>query len=178
MGPDDDHAFMVFAVAAIPRLRRMAFAWTHDWASADDAVQGALENMVRSWHRLDDRDPYFYARSVLMRLLISEARKPWRRHERLSGLDYAAHLSGDHHEDGHGHILAELSTLSPKQRSVMILRFIEDLSVTQTAKTLGCSEGNVKRHTYDARQRLAVILQDSAAIESSRNTSTGESRNE
>ncbi len=176
MGPDEDQAFMVFAAAAIPRLRRMAFAWTHDWAAADDAVQGALEKMVRSWHRLDDRDPYFYARTVLTRLLISDARKPWRRHERLSGLNYAADVPALQQEEGSGDILTALSRLSPKQRSVMILRFMEDLSVAQTASTLGCSEGSVKRHTHDARQRLAVVIRYNDAAEPPGKTSQRDSR--
>lgn len=168
MRPEHDRAFTEFAATSIPQLRRMAFAWTHDWAAADDAVQAALEKMVRSWHRIDDRDPYFYSRTVLIRLLISEARKPWKHRERLSGLLYAAHVPAPSGEDDGSDILATLSLLSPMQRAVMVLRYVEDLTVQQTAHALRCSEGNVKKISYEARKRLGTSIQGGTSAESPR----------
>lgn len=175
MRPDQEAAFTDFAAASIPRLRRMAFAWTHDWVAADDAVQGTLEKMIRSWHRMDERDPHFYARKVLLRVLISDRRKPWRWRENPSGLDYAAHLPDGPANVDDRDILAVISALSPMQRSVVVLRYIEDLSVRQTANILGCSEGNVKRHAHSARQRLAPLVSSLTPDEPSQTSANPES---
>jgi DNA-directed RNA polymerase specialized sigma24 family protein len=45
------------------------------------------------------------------------------------------------------------------QRTVIVLRFYEDSSVDETAAALGCSAGNVKRHTHDAIRRLSELIE-------------------
>ncbi len=37
--------------------------------------------------------------------------------------------------------------LPPKQRAALVLRYVHDLSIEQTAAELGCSVGNVKSQT-------------------------------
>ena len=51
-----------------------------------------------------------------------------------------------------------LPTLSPKQRACVVLRYYEDLPVSEIADELGCAEGTVKRHLADARAKLATEL--------------------
>jgi hypothetical protein len=49
--------FEAFAVAAMPRLRRLAYAACRDHHQADDLVQGALERVFAAWprvRRIDD----------------------------------------------------------------------------------------------------------------------------
>ena len=43
-------------------------------------------------------------------------------------------------------------------RAALVLRYFEDLSVSETARELGCSEGVVKSNTHHAIARLRQAL--------------------
>lgn len=55
-------------------------------------------------------------------------------------------------------LLALLTTLPPRRRAVLVLRFFEDLSVEQTAEALGCAVGTVKAHTHQGLAGLRALL--------------------
>lgn len=45
-----------------------------------------------------------------------------------------------------------------RQRAVVVLRYFEDLSVEDTAATLGCAPGTVKSQSAKALRTLRVLL--------------------
>ena len=47
-------------------------------------------------------------------------------------------------------VRAALACLTPRQRESVVLRFMDDLSVEQTAEVMGCGEGTVKKLTARA----------------------------
>lgn len=51
-----------------------------------------------------------------------------------------------------------LSELPPRQREAFLLRYWEELDVTETALVMGCSEGSVKTHCFRATHALAEKL--------------------
>ncbi|WAH35457.1 RNA polymerase sigma factor [Alicyclobacillus dauci] len=53
-----------------------------------------------------------------------------------------------------------LHSLSDRHRAVIVLRIMNDLSVADTAKALGCSEGMVRVDTHRAVRRLKRTLQE------------------
>jgi RNA polymerase sigma factor (sigma-70 family) len=64
-------------------------------------------------------------------------------------------------EDGPA-LLAALKTLPRGQRTVVVLRYYADLSVAETAATLGVSEGTVKSQTSAGLAALRAQLGDLA----------------
>jgi RNA polymerase sigma-70 factor (ECF subfamily) len=52
----------------------------------------------------------------------------------------------------------ELSRLPSRQREAFIMRYWEELDVTETAQRMGCSEGSVKTHCSRAAHTLAAAL--------------------
>jgi len=152
-------AFDAFAAAAMPRLRHVAYAWCHDWHHSDDVVQDTMERVYGAWPRVRrSGEEYAYARTTLIRRLISEDRRAWRRHETVA-LDetpsvhpHASEQAGSSAERLDA--LDLLRLLPPRQRAVAILRFLEDLPVSEVADLLHCSEGTVKSQAHHARRFL------------------------
>ena len=53
---------------------------------------------------------------------------------------------------------SEIAKLPVRQREAFLMRYWDELSITETAKTMGCSEGSVKTHCSRATQTLAKAL--------------------
>lgn len=51
-----------------------------------------------------------------------------------------------------------LQGLPARQREAFVLRYWEELDVSETAKVMGCSEGSVKTHCSRATHALAKVL--------------------
>jgi len=51
-----------------------------------------------------------------------------------------------------------VDALSPKLRTVVVLREIEGMAIEEIAEVLGCSEGTVKSRLFRARERLQALL--------------------
>lgn len=51
-----------------------------------------------------------------------------------------------------------IKTLPARQREAFLLRYWEEMDVTETSKIMGCSEGSVKTHCSRAAHTLAKIL--------------------
>jgi RNA polymerase sigma-70 factor (ECF subfamily) len=52
-----------------------------------------------------------------------------------------------------------LSQLGIKHREVLVLHFLEDLSISEIANVVGCSEGTIKSRIHYAKHAMARILE-------------------
>lgn len=154
---DRDEQFHDFAVAASPGLHRLALSLTSDPHRAQDAVQSTLERVYLAWPRATIRDPAAYARTVLVRQVVTERRHVWWRREVTMGAVPEVAVSDDSTEDRHV-LVAALALLPARQRATVVLRYLEDLSVAEVADLLGCAEGTVKRAAHDGLRSLRSTL--------------------
>ncbi|WP_007515741.1 MULTISPECIES: SigE family RNA polymerase sigma factor [Pseudofrankia] len=158
MRDDEERAFEEFVERTADRLLRSAVLLTGDRGAAEDLLQGALERTYRHWRRIGGDAPEAYLR----RALVNAATSRWRRrrfHEvpLLTDGGWTADTSvADHAEalsqrDG---LVRALLTLPPRQRAVIVLRYLDDLSEADVAAALGCSVGSVKSHASRGLARL------------------------
>jgi RNA polymerase sigma-70 factor (sigma-E family) len=156
----DDAAYVEFVAASQQRLRRSAYLMTGDWAAAADATQEALVRVYVAWPRLERNGGLpTYARRALVSSVIDASRRRSTREryeDRAPGDTVAPDPSGDVVDR---RVLMEaLAELPQRQRACVVLRYFDDLSVTDTAHALGCSEGTVKSQTSKAIGRLRQVL--------------------
>lgn len=162
-----DEEFVAYYAARGGNLRDTAYLLCGDWHLAEDLTQTTFTKLYRRWHRIERHEVLDqYARRVLLRVFLDERRRPWRREVShvpdSAALDSAAPLDPragpDAAPDTRQALRAALLALSDRHRAVLVLRFWLDLSVEQTAATLGCSTGTVKSQTSRGLAHLRQLL--------------------
>ncbi|MGW7664342.1 SigE family RNA polymerase sigma factor [Streptomyces sp. NPDC054756] len=115
-----------------------------DRHAAEDLLQNALIKAAGRWQRIDE--PEAYVRQILYRQQISRWRLKWPRRE----VSVAR---------------GALARLTPRQRTVLVLRYFEDLPEADVARVLGCSVGTVRSTTHRSLARLRVLAPELAALD-------------
>ena len=117
-------------------------------------MQDALERTLLAWNRLESRDdPEGYVRRIMVNRNISIWRKFGREHPTDQVYDAGtedAHFDND--------LWQALKSLPTKQRAVIALRYYEDMSEADIARTLGCSVGTVKSQASKALAKLRLLV--------------------
>lgn len=143
------------------RLAGWAATLVGDRDLAHDFATEAFVKLLRHWNRVEDPRAWLYT------TVANQVRDHWRRRGReatayrrysagrpggvdtVPGADPADRLS----------VREAIMGLPPRLRMVVLLHYYADLTVAQTAASLGKSPGTVKRDLFDARKLLADRLQ-------------------
>lgn len=161
MRPEEERDFRDLYVERAAVLRRTAFLLCGDWQQAEDLVQTAFAKSYAAWSRIRHVGAAeAYVRKVIAREFTNDGRRHWARqrptHE-ISKLDRPEAIKP--HEDRLV-LLEALRGIPPRQRACLVLRFWEDYSVAETARTLGCRPGTVKSQTARGMETLRKVLED------------------
>lgn len=158
MTPEQEfHAFVVARTAA---LSRTAYLLTGDAQLAEDLVQTALFKAARAWHRIDGQ-PEAYVRRILYTQNISWWRARRHAETALSSYDAPAPAVDT---DLRLSLEQALGRLTTRQRTVLVLRYFEDLTEAQAGAALGIGCGTVKSITRQALGRLRTLAPELAEL--------------
>ena len=140
-------------------LWRSAFLLTADPHRAEDLVQTALSRTYSNFERIGDVVAFdAYVRKAIHRTFYSWWRRLWNGERPTERLPEDAGGAPD--TELRVDVLRALRDLPPRQRSVIVLRFLEDRSIPEVAEILGITEGTVKSasHRGCAALRASVHL--------------------
>jgi RNA polymerase sigma-70 factor (sigma-E family) len=161
-------SFEEFVQGCSPRLFRTALLLAgQDRGAAEDLLQLALERAYRHWGRVcRSGDPERYVRRILANAANDRWRRAVRRPERPLGPGDAGPVAEDQADAvaERDFLIRALAGLPPRQRTVLVLRFLHDLPVAEVAAALGCSEATVKSQTRHGLTRLRRLLGDDRAL--------------
>jgi RNA polymerase sigma-70 factor (sigma-E family) len=170
---DRYEGFAAFVHARGRALARTAYLLTGDHQHAEDLLQAALAKAAMRWPSIVGGSPEAYIRRILYTQNVSI----WRRRRgrevlsaeppdpRAGGPDPRA--GGPDPADATAVRLAveqALARLTRRQRTILVLRYFEDLTEAQTAQVLGIAVGTVKSQTRDSLARLRAVAPDLADL--------------
>ena len=165
--------FEQFVAGSTDSLLRTAYLVVGDLAESEDLVQECFVTVAKRWPRVGSMEyPRAYARRVLLNLALDGSARRSRRRWELEQSDtiderFDERSSGELSAvDTRSELVAALARLPPRQRAVLVLRYFEDLSESETAAALQCSTGTVKSTASRALARLQATLTVTATKES------------
>jgi RNA polymerase sigma-70 factor (sigma-E family) len=156
----DEAGFAEFVAARSGALSRTACLLTGDHHLAQDLVQTALLQAARHWRRIHT-SPEAYVRRAMYHQNIS-----WWRRRRIAETTLGSYDGVTTAADTDLRLSLDqaLARLTPKQRTVLVLRFYEDLTEVETARALQLSTSTVKSTTRQALARLRALAPELAEL--------------
>lgn len=146
-----------------PEALRLAYLLTGDRELAEDLAQEAFVRVARSLHGLRNANSFhWYLRRTVVNLANSQLRR--RRVERAYRKTLVSSAAAD---VSSGDVATRqavrdaIAQLPARQRTVVVLRYYQDLTDQQIAAVLGCPVGSVK----SALHRSSAILRQHLGYE-------------
>lgn len=137
---------------------RLAYSYVKNQQDALDIVQDAIQKGLQALERLEKMDSmksWFY--KIVVRTAIDFLRK----HKRVTvtddeTLDYLQSGAEDHYEDIDLH--EALERLPIEYRSIIVLRYFEDLKIDEIAEIMAENVNTVKTRLYRGLKLLRIEI--------------------
>ncbi|MFN2594704.1 MAG: RNA polymerase sigma factor [Actinomycetota bacterium] len=141
---------------------RFAYLLTGDQAVAEDLMQDAFVKLTGRLAHLRDPDAF----DAYLRRTIVNLSRSYFRHKRVERtyLDRLRNSTASNvsHPDtsveDRDELWLRLMTVSPRQRTALVLRFYEDLSEAEVAHILKCAPGTVKSLVSRGLEKLRIEM--------------------
>jgi RNA polymerase sigma-70 factor (ECF subfamily) len=139
---------------------RMAFSYTKNEADALDIVQESAYKAMKNSRKLKDGD---LADIWIYRIVVNTSIDFLRKAKKYRDVPYEDEAQNDvpYHEIGYekADVMELLSALNPNDRTVIILRYFDNLKLEQISTILDESLSTVKSRLYRATQKLRINLE-------------------
>ncbi len=151
------------AIGLIPFIRenqqqfyRLAFSYVRDSETAMDLVQDAIVKAIQNMHTLRQPDrlkTWFY------RILVNECLMYLRKNRKLLPIQsLEQELAAP--EQGNQDLHEAISQLPPHLRTIILLRFFEDMKLEEIARITRTNLSTVKSRLYKALKLLRLEMED------------------
>jgi RNA polymerase sigma-70 factor (sigma-E family) len=140
-------AFEEFAAESGVELLRIATLLAPDPHTAEDVYQETLQRLAARWSRVDN--PKAFCRRVMYNIVVDQTRARARRPHELRLFEAGEKSDPRSAAEQHSvevwpSLRAALDSLTVQQRTVLVLRYLDDRSEAEVATILSISAGTVK----------------------------------
>lgn len=143
-------------------LVALAYGLSGSRAAAEEIVQDAFLAAHRQWRHISTYDaPSMWLRRVVANRSVSTVRRRVAEAKALTRVGGWANRPQPLPEQ-HDELWRAVRRLPDQQAKAVLLRYVDDCTVAETASILGCTEGTVKTHLHRARRSLAGALPEHA----------------
>ncbi len=149
-------------------LYRVAYSVTRNAADAEDVVQETFLRVLRHLNKLAEvRDYRVWLVRIAWNLVLDRKRRAKTRPQ-ADDFDEVARIlpSGDLSAEKlaitaqrYGQILGLIDTLPAREREVLLLSAVKELSTVEIALVLETTESTIRSRLYRARHALAALLE-------------------
>jgi RNA polymerase sigma-70 factor (sigma-E family) len=158
-----DDSFTAFVTARSGRLIAHAEMLCGNADQARDVVQTVLMRAYPRWRRIERDDPYAYVSRAVTNAVTDWWRRSHRRHERLTDELPEQHVEPPVTFEDRDAVVRALALLTPRERTVVVLRYLEEQTEREVADLLGVTLGTVKSTCHKALRKMRVGLDDAAS---------------
>lgn len=159
-GKDKETLIQDLLVGQYEKYYRMAYSYVHSESDAQDIVQEAAYKAIYHAKKLKDPD---FADTWICRIVINEAmnyiKKNKKTYVELEEVDVGRE---EVYEDVD--LRAAIDRLSPKDKTIIVLRFFEDMSLEQIAEICDENVNTIKSRLYRTLKKLKIDLQEEGIV--------------
>jgi RNA polymerase sigma-70 factor (ECF subfamily) len=155
-----EKAYLSLVESTKSQLYKMAFSYVHNKDQALEIVQETIYKGYISYGKVQNPS---YEKTWLIRILINTALDFIKQNKRVVGLDeYMFESNASMEVDTHNKMLIEqaLSVLNEHEKSVVILRYFEDIMLKDIAVMLTMPLSTIKSTLYRALIKMKVELKE------------------
>lgn len=142
-----DAEFAEYFAAHFDGARRFGYALCGDWGEAEELAQAAFVRVYARWSTVRIATTNAYLRTVVTRLFLDSRRRGKARERSTAELPEVPVEAPLGRVEERMLLVAALQAVPPRQRAVLVLRFVQDMSIEQVAEVMECSAGTVKSQT-------------------------------
>lgn len=164
---EDRETFSAFVRERQASLVQLASALAGDRQLGEDLAQAALARLWPRWRKVSATgDPWPYLQRITISVASTWRRRRWRTELVTDKVPEPVAADSEPSPAVADLTVAKwLALLPPRQRAVIVLRFLADLSVEEAAGILGCTQGTVMSQTAKARNRLRTTIESERQME-------------
>jgi RNA polymerase sigma-70 factor, ECF subfamily len=137
---------------------RLAYSYVRNKENALDIVQ---DSILKALHSIDQLKERCYLKTWFYRIVVNTSIDYIRKHQRVSVMDediLAHHLPRLENEVTDIDLLGAIDQLPPKYKTIIILRFFEDLKIDEIAEITGDNVNTIKTRLYAALKKLRLEM--------------------
>ena len=136
---------------------RMAYAYVKNREDALDIVHDAIVKALQKVHQV--KSP-MYLETWFCRILINQCLSFVRRRKNTLNLEEVKPISREEDWTGRVSLYDAIDRLPPKLKTVILLRFFQDMKFEEIARITAQKESTAKAQVYKALQLLKLDMED------------------